>query len=71
MKKAQCRQTSTDILDHNGYIMASTWLQCVPPDGPNHKPGGDGSKQRPGVRWWLEYVRDHHMRDGGVQSGLE
>jgi hypothetical protein len=62
MKEGQCRQTSKDIEQFNGYMMASTWLQCVPPHGPNHKPGGDGSRERPGIKWWLEYVRDHHAR---------
>jgi hypothetical protein len=37
---------------------ASTWLQCVSPYGPNHRPGGDGSPDDPGIKWWLESLRD-------------
>jgi len=43
-----------------GYLCASTWLQCVPPYGPNHKPGGDGSMNHPGIRWWLEFVKKNY-----------
>ena len=59
MKQNQYKQTRNDINEHNGHILASTWLQCVPPKGPNHTPGGDGSKNNPGIKWWLEYVRDN------------
>ncbi len=40
-----------------GYMLASTWLQCVAPNGPNANPGGDGSLENPGVRWWLEALK--------------
>ena len=60
MKKAQI-ETSFSFLDQgNGYFMASTWLQCVPPEGPNHRPGGYGSKDDPGIRWWLEAVKERY-----------
>lgn len=46
-------------LDHGrGYMLASTWLQAVPPLGPNHRPGGAGTAVDPGIRWWLEFLRD-------------
>ncbi|MFN2232213.1 MAG: hypothetical protein ACK2VA_20785 [Anaerolineae bacterium] len=46
-------------LDHGrGYMLASTWLQAVPPLGPNHRPGGAGTAGNPGIRWWLEFLRD-------------
>jgi hypothetical protein len=41
-----------------GYMLASTWLQAVPPLGPDHRPGGDGTTADPGIRWWLEFLRD-------------
>jgi hypothetical protein len=57
MKAAQCAQTDRDVRQRNGHMLASTWLQCVPPFGPNQRPGGDGSLEDPGIRWWLEHVR--------------
>lgn len=57
MKRNQFRQTDEDAERHNGHMLASTWLQCVPPHGPNAAPGGDGTAASPGVRWWLEYVK--------------
>ena len=45
-------------LDHGkGYMLASTWLQAPPPSGPNHGPGGYGSPDDPGIRWWLEFLQ--------------
>ena len=41
-------------------MLASTWLQCVAPHGPNHRPGGTGTENDPGVRWWLEFLRDNY-----------
>ena len=40
-----------------GYMLASTWLQAPPPSGPNHNPGGYGSPDDPGIRWWLEFLQ--------------
>lgn len=57
MKEQQCRQTDIDIEQYNGHMLASTWLQCVPPHGPQQVPGGSGSSDDPGVRWWLEHVK--------------
>ena len=60
MKAEQIRQTATHLSQGRGYMLASTWLQCVPPYGPNHQPGGDGTQANPGVRWWLEFLRDKY-----------
>ncbi len=57
MKNAQLEETFEHLDRGEGYMMASTWLQCIPPEGPNHRPGGYGTKNDPGVRWWLEAIR--------------
>ncbi|MBN2093748.1 hypothetical protein JW964_29275 [candidate division KSB1 bacterium] len=57
MKKAQIEETFSYLDRGEGYMMASTWLQCVPPAGPNHRPGGYGGKNDSGIRWWLEAIR--------------
>ena len=56
-KRIQLRDTRETMDKHNGYIMASTWLQSSPPHGPNYVPGGDGSTAHPGIRWWLDYMK--------------
>jgi hypothetical protein len=58
MKRDQIEDTLRHLRRGEGYIMASTWLQCVPPDGPNHTPGGQGTVGSPGIRWWLESLRE-------------
>ena len=58
MKADQIRQTTAHLSRGEGYMLASTWLQCVSPHGPNQRPGGDGSEANPGIRWWLEFLRD-------------
>ena len=58
MKANQIADTRTHLDKGQGYMLASTWLQCVSPHGPNHKPGGDGTKDNPGIKWWLEFLRD-------------
>ncbi|MBN2128802.1 MAG: hypothetical protein JW741_04870 [Sedimentisphaerales bacterium] len=60
MKAEQKRQTVAHLSRGEGYMLASTWLQCVPPYGPNHRPGGDGSEDEPGIEWWLEFLRDYY-----------
>lgn len=57
MKTAQLKATFNHLEKGEGYMMASTWLQCVPPDGPNHRPGGKGTPEDPGIRWWLEAIK--------------
>ena len=58
MKAEQIEQTKAHLSRGEGYMLASTWLQCVSPYGPNHTPGGDGTPANPGVKWWLEFLRD-------------
>lgn len=58
MKRDQIEDTLQHLRRGEGYVLASTWLQCVPPAGPNHRPGGDGSEERPGILWWLEALRE-------------
>ena len=58
MKVNQIEATKKHFENGWGYMCASTWLQCVPPHGPNADPGGDGSQENPGIRWWLEAVKE-------------
>ncbi len=60
MKADTIRQTERDVAQSNGFILASTWLQCVPPHGPNHVPGGQGTRSDPGVQWWLDHTRQKY-----------
>lgn len=55
-KKAQQLKATKELLvQGHGYLFASTWLQNVPP---NYEIGGDGSPCNPGIRWWLEFVKE-------------
>lgn len=58
MKEDQIARTRQHLDQGRGYMLASTWLQCVPPFGPNYNPGGYGSPEHPGIRWWLEFLCD-------------
>jgi hypothetical protein len=58
MKRNQIDRTVEHLASRRGYVLASTWLQAPPPQGPNHEPGGSGGAGDPGIRWWLEFVRD-------------
>jgi hypothetical protein len=60
MMESQKKATTMNIERSNGYMFASTWLQAPPPLGPNMDPGGDGTVSNPGIKWWLEYLRQHH-----------
>ena len=55
-RRALKRMTAEHLRRGHGYMLASTWLQAVPPRGPNHRPGGTGTEEDPGIRWWLEFV---------------
>lgn len=71
MKTSQINAAKSTIEKYNGYMMASTWLQCVPNEGvggPFQTPGGrsniadvnqDIDKLHPdaGVLWWLEAMK--------------
>lgn len=58
MKLHQIHDTKDHLNAGFGYLLASTWLQCVAPYGPNSDPGGDGSKENPGILWWLEALKE-------------
>lgn len=58
MKANQIQLTKDHFNAGFGYMLASTWLQCVAPHGPNANPGGDGSAENPGIRWWLEAIKE-------------
>jgi len=57
IRAAQIKATFDHFDRGEGYFLASTWLQCVPPEGPNHRPGGYGTTNEPGIRWWLVAVK--------------
>ena len=71
MKAAQIAQAKRDIETHNGYILASTWLQCAPSEGiggPFMTPGGPAVsadvdkdvktlQSDAGILWWLEAMK--------------
>jgi hypothetical protein len=59
MKRAQIAETRSYLDVGRGYMLASTWLQAPPPQGPNHVPGGDGTLGQPGIRWWLEWLQGY------------
>lgn len=53
-KKKEQLEITRKILDRgDGYLLASTWLQNVPP---NYDIGGDGTPCNPGIAWWLEFI---------------
>lgn len=72
MKAGQRDLTNQAIDNHNGYVLASTWLQCAPTegvDGPFHRPGGrsnmpdvdhdmDVLHRDAGILWWLEFIKE-------------
>ncbi|MDH7570149.1 MAG: hypothetical protein QHJ73_11255, partial [Armatimonadota bacterium] len=60
MQARQKADTAAHLERGWGYLLASTWLQCAPPHGPNHRPGGTGTPEDPGIRWWLEWVREQY-----------
>ena len=60
MKERQKAATTHHIDGAPCSILDSPWLQAPPPLGPNMNPGGDGTRKDPGIKWWLEYLRDRH-----------
>jgi hypothetical protein len=58
MKESQKRATREHLDAGRGYMLASTWLQAPPPQRPNHNPGGRGTEDDPGVRWWLDWLKE-------------
>lgn len=65
MKASQLALTRQHLDAGKGYMLASTWLQAAPPQGPNHAPGGYGSADDPGILWWLEFVKQTYGPYGG------
>jgi len=57
MRAAQIRVAAEHFDAGHGYLLASTWLQAPPPQGPRHHPGGEGTPRDPGIRWWLRWLR--------------
>jgi hypothetical protein len=60
MKEETFTDTREKMVRANGYMLASTWLQALPPLGPNLQAGGDGSPEHPGIQWWLDFVRQEY-----------
>jgi len=56
MKRDQKAITAEYLRKGWGYMLASTWLQAAPPQGPNQCPGGYGTADDPGILWWLEFL---------------
>lgn len=63
MKRKQIETTREHLSRGDGYLFASTWLQDPPPEGPHQYPGGMGTAEDPGVRWWLEMLHDEFGGD--------
>lgn len=71
MKLDQQRLTRREMEGANGYVLASTWLQAPPHFGPNMRPEGNGTREDPGIRWWLEFIRDNYGPAAKGQNRLE
>ena len=56
-KAEQIKNTDELLRKGHGYMFASTWLQNVPP---NHHPGGEGTHSDPGIKWWLDHIKENH-----------
>jgi hypothetical protein len=54
MKEEVLESLGSGLGRGEGYLLGSTWLQAVPPLGPNHNPGGLGTAEDPGVLWFLQ-----------------
>lgn len=59
-KDEQLQNTEHMLANGKGYIFASTWLQNV---HVNHEPGGSGLTCDPGIKWWLEYIKENYKKD--------
>ena len=79
MKQDQLRQTRDEVERFNGYVLASTWLQCGSAEGvggPFTKPGGRsnlGSGNDPRAAWNTRHrcdpPRGGHPLVAGVRQG--
>ncbi len=72
MKADQIRRTDAHLEAGHGYMLASTWLQCAGPYGPNARAGGYGGEDDPGIRWWLEHIKARYgpYKAAGADSAL-
>ena len=64
-KKEQLADTKRLLDKGHGYLFASTWLQNIPP---KYEMGGDGSPADPGIRWWLDYIKERTPTPGAAVS---
>jgi hypothetical protein len=62
MKENQMALSAAHWARGEGYLLASTWLQAPPPQGPHADLGGYGGPGDPGVRWWMEFLREQASR---------
>lgn len=69
MKAAQIKAAAEHDAAGHGYMLASTWLQAPPPQGPNHDPGGEGTARDPGIRWWLDWLKSRYGPYQGPRGG--
>ena len=75
MKANQLKRTRDEVENYNGYMLASTWLQCPPAEGvggPFATPGGLsslGSVSDKGAEWNQEIDKLHP--DAGILWWLE
>ena len=74
MKTAQINQTDSDVKNQNGYMLASTYIQCAPFEGiggPFMNPGGEANNPNinedvkklqsdAGILWWLKHVKNKY-----------
>lgn len=74
MKEAQLRDTHDTIEKNAGYMLSSTWLQCVAGEGvggPFMTPGGMAEKEAvdtdvttvqkdAGILWWLRAIKEKY-----------
>lgn len=56
-KAEQLKNTKKHLDKGHGYMLASTWLQNVPP---NNRLGGNGSHCNPGIRWWFDIIKENY-----------
>lgn len=65
-KKQQQLNETTLLLDQgHGYLFSSTWLQNVPPA---YNAGGEGTPCDPGIKWWLDFVKEKYMKTASSGS---
>lgn len=74
MKSSQINQTDSDVKNQNGYMLASTYIQCAPFEGiggPFMNPGGEANNPNindnvkslqsdAGILWWLKHVKNKY-----------